>query len=52
MLHLRQEAAEMYSSQLKLNFPDRQAMYQTMKDYTHSIRSIETVHLERYWTAG
>jgi LmbE family N-acetylglucosaminyl deacetylase len=52
MLHLRQEAAEMYSSQIKLNFPDRQAMYQTMKDYTHRIRSTETVHLERYWTAG
>jgi LmbE family N-acetylglucosaminyl deacetylase len=52
MLHLRQEAAEMYSSQVKLNFPDRQAMYQAMKDYTHGIRSTETVHLERYWTAG
>jgi len=52
MLHLRQEAAEMYTSQIKLNFPDRQAIYQTMKDYTHGIRPVETVHLERYWIAG
>ena len=52
MLHLRQEAAEMYASQVNVNFRDKQAMYQSMADYTHGIRPVETVHLERYWTAG
>jgi hypothetical protein len=52
MLHLRQEAAEMYASQIQLNFRDKAEMFQTMGDYTHSIRPVETVHLERYWTAG
>ena len=50
MLHLRQEAAEMYTSQLHLNFRDKAAMSQVMQDYTHGIRRVETVHLERYWT--
>lgn len=52
MLHLRQEAAELYTSQINLNFRDKAAMYQVMEDYTHSIRPVETVHLERYWTAN
>jgi len=51
MLHLRQEAAEMYTSQIELNFADKASMYQAMKNYTHGIRPVETVHLERYWTA-
>ena len=50
MLHLRQEAAEMYASQINLNFRDKVTMYQVMQDYTHGIRRVETVHLERYWT--
>ena len=52
MLHLRQEASEMYASQIQLNFRDRDEMYRLMRDYTHSIRPVETVHLERYWTAS
>jgi len=52
MLHLRQEAAEMYASQIQLNFRDKTEMYRMMEDYTHSIRPVETVHLERYWTAN
>ncbi|HEX6108566.1 MAG TPA: PIG-L family deacetylase [Ktedonobacteraceae bacterium] len=52
MLHLRQEAAEMYASQILLNFRDKATMYQSMEAYTHGIRPIETVHLERYWTAN
>ena len=52
MLHLRQEAAEMYASQVELNFRDKQTMYQVMANFTHGIRPVETVHLERYWTAG
>jgi LmbE family N-acetylglucosaminyl deacetylase len=51
MLHLRQEASEMYSSQIQLNFQDKASMFQSMEDYTHGIRPVETVHLERYWTA-
>lgn len=51
MLHLRQEASEMYSSQIQLNFPDKASMYQYMEDYSHGIRPVQTVHLERYWTA-
>jgi LmbE family N-acetylglucosaminyl deacetylase len=50
MLHLRQEAAEMYASQIRLNFGDKETMFKVMDDYTHSIRPVETVHLERYWT--
>jgi LmbE family N-acetylglucosaminyl deacetylase len=51
MLHLRQEAAEMYSSQIQANFGDKASMFKAMDDYTHGIRPVETVHLERYWTA-
>ncbi len=51
MLHLRQEASEMYNSQIQLNFPDKASMYQYMQDYTHSIRPVQTVYLERFWTA-
>lgn len=50
MLPLRQEASEMYSSQIQLNFPDKTSMYQNMEDYSHGIRPTQTVHLERYWT--
>ena len=51
MLHLRQEASEMYSSQIQLNFQDKASMYQSMEDYSLGIRPVQTVHLERYWTA-
>jgi LmbE family N-acetylglucosaminyl deacetylase len=51
MLHLRQEASEMYTSQIQLNFTDKASMYQCMEDYSHGIRPVQTVHLERYWTA-
>ncbi len=51
MLHLRQEAAEMYASQIQANFGDKATMFKAMDDYTHGIRPVETVHLERYWTA-
>jgi LmbE family N-acetylglucosaminyl deacetylase len=51
MLHLRQEASEMYASQIQLNFGDKPSMFKAMSDYTHGIRPVQTVHLERYWTA-
>jgi LmbE family N-acetylglucosaminyl deacetylase len=51
MLHLRQEASEMYASQIQSNFHDKATMYQSMEDYSHDIRPVQTVHLERFWTA-
>ena len=51
MLHLRQEAAAMYTSQVELNFGDRETLLRKMDEYSHSIRPVQTVHLERYWTA-
>ena len=50
MLSLRIEAAGIYASQVAANFGDRASMQKAMQNYTHSIRPIETVHLERYWT--
>ncbi len=50
MLAARQEASEFYTSQTTSNFGDKNTMYRSMRDYTHSIRPIETVYLERYWT--
>lgn len=52
MLPLRLEASELYTSQVQLNFPDRNAMRKVMTDYTHGIRPVHTVHLERYWIPG
>jgi LmbE family N-acetylglucosaminyl deacetylase len=50
MLPLRTQAANLYASQITLNFASKETMHMKMKDYTHSIRPVETVHLERYWT--
>jgi LmbE family N-acetylglucosaminyl deacetylase len=50
MLHLRQEASEMYASQLGVNFGSKEAMYKAMEEYAYGFRPKETVHLERYWT--
>ncbi len=52
MLHLRQEAAEMYASQVRASFGNRDAMYKAIADYSHNFRPVHTVHLERYWTAS
>lgn len=46
-LHLRQEAAELYGSQVKLNFGNREAMYRAMKD--SSAHPMKSVPVERYW---
>lgn len=51
MLHLRQEAAAKYTSQITSNFPDQATLFKTIAGYSHNIRPVETVHLERYWTA-
>lgn len=50
MLPQRLEASDLYASQTVLNFGSRANMHKAMADYTHSIRPIKTVHLERYWT--
>jgi LmbE family N-acetylglucosaminyl deacetylase len=52
MLHLRQEAAGMYTSQTHRLFGSKVAMYRAMEHYTHSIRPVQTDHLERYWVAN
>lgn len=51
MLPLRLEASELYASQIEANFGSKETMYKAMQDYTHGIRPVETVHLERYWTS-
>ncbi|MBV9709449.1 MAG: PIG-L family deacetylase, partial [Ktedonobacteraceae bacterium] len=52
MLPIRVAAAEMYSSQVAANFGSNEALQRTTTNYTYSIRPVETVHLERYWTVG
>lgn len=50
MLPLRIEASDFYASQVAVNFGDSASMHKAMRTYTHGIRPVETVHLERYWT--
>lgn len=50
MLHLRQQAAAKYVSQIAANFGDQVTMFKTIANYSHNIRPVETVYLERYWT--
>ncbi len=50
MLPRRLQASAKYASQTGLNFTDEASMFKAMTNYTHSIRPVETVHLERYWS--
>jgi len=50
--HLRQQAAGMYASQVKINFGNKEMMHKLINSYTQSICPIEIGHVERYWTAG
>ncbi|MHB8596965.1 MAG: PIG-L deacetylase family protein [Ktedonobacteraceae bacterium] len=50
MLPLRLEASDMYASQIQVNFGGQATMHNTMKSYTHNIRPVQTVHLERFWS--
>jgi hypothetical protein len=50
-LPARQEAAKMYASQITSNFGSQENLIQSMDKYTHSIRPVETIRLERYWVA-
>jgi LmbE family N-acetylglucosaminyl deacetylase len=51
MLPLKLEAADMYASQISSNFASQEAMHKAIENYAKSIRPVETVRLERYWTA-
>jgi LmbE family N-acetylglucosaminyl deacetylase len=50
-LPVRQEAAAAYTSQISNNFSNKDAMFQLIDRYSHNIRPVETVRLERYWAA-
>ncbi len=51
MLPTRQEAMALYASQTELNFGSRaRNMRNVVDEYTHNIRPVHTVRLERYWT--
>ena len=49
---LRLEASDMYASRIRPDFGDAATMHRSIEQYTHNIRPVETVHLERYWTAS
>ncbi len=51
MLPLKIEAADMYASQISSNFTGKETMHKAIEGYAKSIRPVETVRLERYWTA-
>ena len=46
----RLAAADLYTSQIEVNFSNEEAMHRAITHYTHSLRPVETVALERYWT--
>jgi len=50
-LPVRQEASKMYTSQIMANFGSQEDLVQSVDRYTHSIRPVETIRLERYWVA-
>ena len=50
-LSARQEASKMYASQIITNIGSQEDLVQGIDRYTHSIRPVETVRLERYWVA-
>jgi LmbE family N-acetylglucosaminyl deacetylase len=50
-LPVRQEAAAAYTSQTRNNFSNKDTMFQLIDRYSHNIRPVETVCLERYWVA-
>jgi LmbE family N-acetylglucosaminyl deacetylase len=49
MLPLRLEASTMYASRTRADFGSVESMTQLITDYSHSLRPVETIHLERYW---
>jgi hypothetical protein len=51
-LPLRQAAAEMYASQVKINFGNQDAMRSAIYDYSFGIHPLRSMALERYWAQG
>jgi len=51
MIPYRLEAADLYTSQIGPNFGDTATMHKAIDTYAHNIRPVETIRLERYWTA-
>lgn len=49
-LPVRQQAAALYSSQIDSAFGSLDTMKTAMEQYSHNIRPVETIHLERFWT--
>lgn len=49
-LPVRQEAAAAYATQTNNNFGDKDTLFQLIDRYSHNIRPVETVRLERYWS--
>lgn len=49
MLPAREQACELYTSQAAINFGSAQNMRRDIYNYTHGIRPVQTVCLERYW---
>jgi hypothetical protein len=49
MLPLRLESAAMYASRTTADYGSRETMFQLITDYSHNLRPVETVHMERYW---
>lgn len=50
-LPARQAAAEKYVTQIAQNFASKEALHKAIEQYAHGIRPVETICLERYWTA-
>ncbi len=50
MMPLKQQASALYASQITEQFGSRTEMDRKMQEYTHNIRPVETINLERYWT--
>ena len=50
MLPSRREAMALYTSQIELNFDSKASMRRVVDEYTHNIRPVHTVRLERFWT--
>lgn len=51
MVPQRVKGSLLYPSQIARNFPNQEAIRKTVESYTYNIRPVETVRLERYWTA-
>jgi LmbE family N-acetylglucosaminyl deacetylase len=49
MLPLRLEASALYASRTFADFGSKEAMDQLITEYSHNIRPIETIQMERYW---